>query len=99
MVRIAGDSAVFQGYQSGYLNNNCCWLLKKTINHAVVAVGYGIMSGTPHAYFIMKNSWGTTWGEQGYIKIMMTSTGDGICGNQRNGYEVTMQTVTNPNQI
>lgn len=96
MVRIAADHAVFRGYTSGWLNNNCCWLTKKIINHAVVAVGWGIMSGTPHAYFIMKNSWGVGWGEQGYIKIMMTSTGDGICGNQRTGYEVKMLILTAP---
>jgi hypothetical protein len=30
----------------------------------------------------MRNSWGTGWGEQGYVRMTMTNTGLGICGNQ-----------------
>ena len=43
------------------------------INHAVLAVGYGIEHGQD--YWLVKNSWGTNWGESGYIKVKM-----GTCG-------------------
>ena len=45
-------------------------------NHAVVLVGYGIKEG--QEYWIVKESLGDGWGEDGYIRIAM-KPGDGIC--------------------
>ena len=39
------------------------------MNHAVLAVGYGVDQVTGQAYFKLRNSWGPSWGEQGYIRI------------------------------
>ncbi|WP_316576835.1 C1 family peptidase, partial [Klebsiella pneumoniae] len=55
----------FQLYSSGvYYEANCDPL---GINHAVLAVGYGTEGGDD--YWIIKNSWGTGWGDAGYMKL------------------------------
>jgi len=63
-------------YKSGVLNNTNCGT---TLDHAVLAVGYGVENG--ENYWLVKNSWGTSWGENGYIKIAAVD-GQGICGIQ-----------------
>jgi len=55
------------------------------LDHGVLAVGYGSEKnwlGTEHNYFLVKNSWGSSWGESGYIKILDNGDGSGICGIQ-----------------
>ena len=57
-------------------------------NMAVLVVGYGIEDGTP--YWLVKNSLGTNWGEDGYIRIgaVEGDDGPGICGIQTKPYSV-----------
>ena len=69
-VAIEADTYVFQTYSSGVLTSSACGT---NIDHAVVAVGYG------SNYYIVRNSWGTGWGESGYIRIGITE-GLGTCG-------------------
>jgi len=68
----------FQTYSSGIIDSAAC--LKGT-NHAITAVGYGVRASDNMQYFIVKNSWGSTWGEAGYVRISTAAgTGNGICG-------------------
>ncbi|THD18215.1 Secreted cathepsin L 2 [Fasciola hepatica] len=55
----------FQHYRSGIYQSHGC--SSRHLNHAVLVVGYGLERGS--AYWIIKNSWGLRWGEQGYIRL------------------------------
>ena len=77
-VAIEADQRVFQTYKSGVLDSDKCGT---TLDHAVLAVGYGTDSASGLDYWLVKNSWNTTWGDNGYIKLAMNS-GAGICGVQ-----------------
>jgi C1A family cysteine protease len=65
-VGIDGGARDFQLYKEGIYNGNCS-SDPEEINHAVLLVGYGSDNGTD--YWIVKNSWGTRWGNHGYIYI------------------------------
>merc|ERR1712166_329869 len=77
-VMIEADQSMFSSYQSGVLKASAGCGTK--LDHAVLAVGFGTdPDGTK--YWRVKNSWGTTWGDQGYIKLERTgSMGPGTCG-------------------
>lgn len=75
-VAIAASSSTFQLYRSGIISSTACGT---ALNHAVNIVGYGSESGK--LYWILRNSWGTNWGESGYFRILRTTAnGYGICG-------------------
>jgi len=59
-------------------------------NHAITAVGYGYdtVGGEKVEYYIVKNSWGPGWGEEGYVRIAAVD-GKGICGVQTNPTQPT----------
>jgi len=52
------------------------------MDHAVLVVGYGYDAPSGKEYWLVKNSWNTTWGDQGYIKLAIVD-GAGICGVQQ----------------
>ena len=68
----------FQAYKSGIIKRFC----GTSLDHAVLAVGYGTENGSD--FWLVKNSWGTSWGEKGYVKIArdMSKNGPGVCGIQ-----------------
>lgn len=66
----------FQFYDSGVFTDLDC---KRNVNHGMTAVGYHIDTVEGNSYFIIRNSWGSDWGENGYIRIQWGS-GPGICG-------------------
>ncbi len=61
---VAVDSA-FQAYDGGVFN--ACW--DGQVNHAIVLVGWDDNQG-PEGVWILRNSWGTNWGEDGYMRIL-----------------------------
>jgi len=67
-----GGSWAFQNYAGGLFNAACY-----NIDHAVVLAGYGV-SGTT-AYWLVRNSWGATWGESGYIRIVINPSNNYSC--------------------
>lgn len=76
-VAIEADKRAFQMYKTGVITGTACGT---NLDHGVLAVGYGTENGTP--YYLVKNSWGPTWGEKGYVKIGIES-GKGVCGIQQ----------------
>ena len=74
---ISAGSKSFQFYKSGIITDTGCAEFK--VDSAVTIVGYGIEND--HAYWLVKNSWGTSWGQDGFGKIAMEA-GHGICNIQ-----------------
>jgi C1A family cysteine protease len=62
-VAIEADQSSFQNYGSGVLTGSC----GKNLDHGVLAVGFGTSGGTD--YWKVKNSWGASWGMNGYVLI------------------------------
>jgi len=64
-VAIDASHFSFQLYDSGVYDEKRCSTIN--LDHGVAAVGYGTEHGKD--YYLVKNSWGTSWGEKGYIKM------------------------------
>jgi hypothetical protein len=80
-VAIEADKLVFQSYTSGIIDSTKCGT---SLDHGVLVVGYGHDDTLKQDYWLLKNSWGVTWGEKGFFRILrdMTTSGPGICGLQ-----------------
>ena len=76
-VAIDAGGLAFQMYQSGVFTGNC----GTDLNHGVLATGYGVDGASGKNYWKVKNSWGTSWGQGGYILLEKNiSDSKGKCG-------------------
>jgi len=76
-IAIEADQYTFQSYTSGVMTGTC----GDSLDHGVLAVGYGHDTDSNLDYWIVKNSWGPTWGSSGYIYLERhISSSSGQCG-------------------
>merc|ERR1712159_257524 len=80
-VAIEADQSGFQHYSSGIFSGSC----GTQLDHGVLVVGYGTDGGKD--YWKVKNSWGTTWGDAGYIRMTKScgATGRQLLGGGGGG--------------
>ncbi|XP_056639424.1 uncharacterized protein LOC130446921 isoform X3 [Diorhabda sublineata] len=80
-IAIAINANAMQFYMGGVSHPFKIFCNPKSLDHGVLIVGYGVHTSTIRKkilpYWIVKNSWGTSWGEQGYYRVYR---GDGTCG-------------------
>jgi len=85
----------FRDYKTGVYTTDQCKNGPMDVNHAVLAVGYGSENGMD--YWIIKNSWGAAWGDNGYFKMQR---GVNMCGIVNcNSYPMDVIDLTPSQQI
>ncbi|CAI5478102.1 unnamed protein product [Closterium sp. Yama58-4] len=77
VVYVEARSDSFIKFVGGFVYNDPDCFSTQVVDHLVVVVGFNLLDATPH--WIIRNSWGPTWGENGYMKIAIAG-GPGICG-------------------
>jgi len=74
-VSICVDAEPWQTYTGGIFSGSNCQHSYYSLDHCVHLTGFGVDNG--QKYWLVKNSWGTDWGEEGYIRL---AYGQNVCG-------------------
>ena len=74
-VAISVDASKWSDYTGGVMTSDSCSSSPRSMDHAVQLVGYNADADVP--YWIVRNSWASSWGEDGFIYLKM---GDNTCG-------------------
>ncbi len=86
-VSICVDASPWQTYTSGILTPSAgCASAYDQLDHCVQLVGYGV-DPSGQAFWSVRNSWATSWGEAGYIRL---SYGTNTCGVADEATQVTV---------
>ncbi|XP_065277967.1 uncharacterized protein LOC135893925 [Emys orbicularis] len=77
-VAVSVDASLksFIFYSNGIYYDPQCGNTSRSLNHAVLAVGYGVLQ--EESYWLIKNSWSTFWGNDGYILLSMQDNNCGV---------------------
>lgn len=73
----------FQNYVSGVYDATSAQCSPKGVNHLLVIVGYGRDATSGKDFWLLKNSYGTSWGEKGFMRI---KRGTNVCGIESNPF-------------
>jgi cathepsin H len=86
--------AGFRDYKDGVYYSSECKNSPMDVNHAVLAVGYGVEDG--HPFLNIKNSWGRDWGNKGFFKIARNRNmcGIAVC----NSFPLNVRVATHSSQ-
>ena len=79
-IAVKADNRAFMYYRGGIITSGC-GSDRDELDHGITLVGAGIDKSTGTPYWIAKNSWGSSWGEHGFVRIKRdTVKGHGMCG-------------------
>jgi len=82
-IAISVDASKWSFYSSGVYDGGMFKKCGTTIDHAVQLVGYGTDDQSGQDYWLVRNSWGESWGEKGYIRIKRFGEGSEPCGEDK----------------
>jgi len=81
-VGVDGNTRDFMNYSEGVMDDPDC----KQDNHSVLLVGYGVENGKE--YWLIRNTWGESWGNRGYGKVMDNPTRNNSCFVTNEAYQI-----------
>jgi len=81
---VSADASFWSAYSKGVFND--CEK-DAVINHAILCMGYGKDAELDKSYWLIRNSWGSRWGERGYIRLLRHTEEDAYCGTDNRPLE------------